>query len=295
MYYGDFIWKDKIHVGVHEPIINKVLWKNVQDILDSRENRGKQAKWGTRHFTFKGLLECGECHRTVTGDKKTKSSGKEYVYYRCTKYKSECSQKPVNENAINEQIEQALKDIELPKDTVDYITEALKDSLDIKRDTTDRERKRLEDRKIKLMTRLDRLYEDKLDNNITEDFYNRKFNEYTEQVTDLDSRISNYTQADIDYYRYGSGILELAHKASKLYRMANDEEKRELLGYLLSNCQLIDKKLVIEYRKPFEMIMKRNTSFRTSENSLTKAKNTLSGALPSVERTGRDSNPQLPP
>ena len=174
---------------------------------------------------------------------------------------------------------------------MDYITASLKSSLVVKRNTTDRERQRLQDQKDKLLARLDRLYEDKLDAEITDEFYNRKFEEYSKKVTDLDTRISKYTQADIDYYRYGSTMLQLAHQASKLYRLANDNEKRELLGYLLSNCQLLDKELVVTYRKPFDTILKRKESFRTQENTSTKAKNTLSGALPSIERTGRDSNP----
>ena len=291
MYYGDFVWKKKIHVGIHEPIISRSLWEKVQEVFAKKDKKGKQEKWGTKEFAYKGLIECGECHRTVSGDRKVKKSGKEYVYYRCTKFKTQCSQKQVSEIKIDDQILQVLKDIELPKDTVDYITASLKSSLVVKRNTTDRERQRLQDQKDKLLARLDRLYEDKLDAEITDEFYNRKFEEYSKKVTDLDTRISKYTQADIDYYRYGSTMLQLAHQASKLYRLANDNEKRELLGYLLSNCQLLDKELVVTYRKPFDTILKRKESFRTQENTSTKAKNTLSGALPSIERTGRDSNP----
>ena len=295
IYYGDFIWKGKLHIGVHEPIVSRTLWDKVQEILSGKEGIVKQVKWGTKHFAFKGLLECGECFRTVSGDRKIKKTGKEYVYYRCTKHKTDCSQKPINENKVDKQILDTLKDIQLPKDTIAYITEALKDSLSIKRNTTDRERKRLEEQKGKMMTRLDRLYEDKLDGNITEEFYNSKFEDYTEKVKGFDRHILNYTQADIDYYRFGSSIFGLASMASKLYQMANDEEKRELLGFLFSNCQLLDRKLVITYRKPFDIILRHNKSFRTQENGLTKSKNTLSGASDFNWRIGRDSNPQLPP
>ena len=282
-------------MGTHEPLISRSLWDKVQNILDSKTKKGKQAKWGTKDFAFKGLVECGECHRSISGDRKVKPNGKEYVYYRCTKYKTQCSQKQASETKLEAQIVKALENIKLPSTTVEYVTQALKGSLETKRSTSDRERKRLEDQKSKLLVRLDRLYEDKLDQEIDQAFYDRKFEEYSQKVTDLDSRLTKYTQADLDYYRYGSSMLQLANKAAYLYENANDTEKRELLGYILSNCQLFDKKLQVTYRKPFDTIFKHTQSFRTLEKTVNKRENTLMGASQTMMRTGRDSNPRPPP
>lgn len=74
-----------------------------------------------------------------------------------------------------------------------------------------------------LEERLDSLYEDKLDGEISKDFYERKAKEYSVRIKDLDNKISKMTKASLDYYDFGSKILELANKTSFLYEKANPE------------------------------------------------------------------------
>ncbi len=256
-YYGDFLWRGKLYHGSHEPIISRQLWDKVQKTLDRFKKETAVSKNSGLFFTFKGLLVCGECGRTITAEKKTKPSGKEYTYYRCTKYKRDCSQAPISESDIDKQIAKSLEGLEMPQATIDSVTEALRQSFNLKQNTEDKTKANLEAEKNRLENRLSKLYEDKLDGNITKEFYDQKFNEYSNLIKDLDGKISKYTLANIDYYQFGSNILELANKAAFLYKMANPQEKRELLGFLLSDSSLAGKKLILEYKKPFQFIYKR--------------------------------------
>ena len=265
MYYGDFMWKGKLYHGVHESIVSRELWDQVQKVLDRYENKKMAQKYGTIPFVFRGLLTCGECGRTITAEKKTKPSGKTYIYYRCTHFNTECQQKPVREEVIDERIMESLRDLELPEKTVEYVTAALKKSLESKRSNEDRARDQLLLQKEALSKRMDALYEDKLDGNITQDFYEQKFKQYSKQAEEIDRRISSSTKADIDYYRYGVNILELAKKARSLYEKANVEERQELLGYLLSNSLLKDKQVDIHYKKPFDRVIARSKGFDMRE------------------------------
>ena len=124
-YYGDFKWGKKLYKGAHEPLISKDLWDKTQAVLDNLENRGAESKYNTLPFLFKGLLTCGECGRTITAERTIKPSGKEYIYYRCTKFNKKCSQKPVNEKVLDKQIEDALNRLRVPEKTILYITEGL--------------------------------------------------------------------------------------------------------------------------------------------------------------------------
>ena len=130
----------------------------------------------------------------------------------------------------------------MPQDALDYVAEGLKESLYFKRNTEDKTRLKLETEKTKLQNRLSVLYEDRLDRKISEEFYDQKFNEYSGKIKDLDSLISKYTYADIDYYQFGVKTLELAKRAAELYENALPEEKSELLHFLLSNSPLIAQK-----------------------------------------------------
>jgi len=72
---------------------------------------------------------------------------------------------------IDERIMESLGDLELPEKTVEYVTAALKNSLESKRSNEDKARDQLFMQKEALSKRMDALYEDKLDGNITQDFY----------------------------------------------------------------------------------------------------------------------------
>ncbi len=271
-YYGDFIWGGKVYKGVHKPLVTKDLWNKVQKVLDRFGDKGMESKYNTLPFLFKGLLTCGECGRTITAERKIKPSGKEYVYYRCTKFDKKCSQKPVSEKVIDKQIADALEGLKVPEETIEYITEGLKQSLELKSSTEDKTKENLETRKKKLEERLKTAYEDRLDKIITPKKYQEIFDEYSPEIKDLDEKISRHTRATLNFYDFGSKILELSKKAGFLYKNAKLEEKQELLNFLLLNSKLKDGKVLILFKKPFDKIYQRASRCEW--------------------RTGRDSNSQ---
>jgi len=258
-YYGNFMLNGKLYVGTHEPLVSKDLWDMAQKVAN-RLDKKVPIKNNVINFDFKGMFACGECGRSITAEKKIKPSGKEYNYYRCTKFETKCTQKPVNENTIHKQLGESLKIFEkMPPETIDYVTAGLKQSLAFKRTTVDKTRRTWEEEKQRLEERLDALYEDKLDGNISKDFYKTKFNEYSDKIAILNDKISKHTVANIDYYKLGTSILELANKASFLYENALPAERQEFLGFVLSNSTLKDKKALVKYKKPFDRVHPRAT------------------------------------
>jgi len=256
-YYGNFVWNKALYKGVHKPLVPKNLWDKVQETLDRFENKKMKSKYNTLPFLFKGLLTCGECGRTITAVKKIKPSGREYTYYLCTKFDKNCSQKPINEKEIDKQIKNSLGGLQVPEKTISYIKQGLKSSLNLKRETEDKTRENLETRKKKLQNNLSTLYEDRLEKVVTTEFYKKKFKEYSDEIEDLEDKINRHTKADIDYYNFGSKILELATNTSYLYKKGKSDEKRELLNFLLLNSTLKDGKVSLQYKKPFDTIYQR--------------------------------------
>ena len=256
-YYGDFIWAGKLYKnGTHTPLITRELWDKVQKILNSKRDNDL-AEYNKIDFTYKGLFKCGECGRTITAERKIKPNDKRYTYYRCTKYKTNCQQKPVDEKSIDTYISKALGGLRMPQKTIEYVSQGLKQSLNLKRITEDKMHDNLVAEKSLNRNRLDALYEDKLDGNISSDIYKIKSEIYEKKINELDDQIIKYTKADIDYYKLGINILELARNASFLYEKANSTEKRELLGFLLLDSTLKDGEPSLHYKKPFNMIYQR--------------------------------------
>ena len=50
----------------------------------------------------------------ISSDRKTKPSGKEYVYLKCSHFKGNCKNPQVNENVVLQQIEDELKNLSAP-------------------------------------------------------------------------------------------------------------------------------------------------------------------------------------
>ncbi|MFH1047830.1 MAG: recombinase family protein, partial [Patescibacteria group bacterium] len=252
-YYGDFYRKGKLYHGNHEPLISFDTWKQAQDILAGRGYKPAPKPYNTLPFPFKNIFTCGECGRQITAERK---KGK-YDYYRCTKFERECKQKPVSGTVIENAFREQLAIFDYPDEMIDYVTEGLRRSLHDKRAYEDNRRDNLTAEKTKLCRRLDTMYEDKLDGSIGEERYNGLFNRYSERLVEIDSELSKYSKAEIDYYEFGRHILELARNAKNLYELGTDAEKRQLAADLLSNSILKDGKPEFTLKQPFSLIAKR--------------------------------------
>ncbi|MCK5320659.1 hypothetical protein KAJ61_04690 [Candidatus Parcubacteria bacterium] len=154
-------------------------------------------------------------------------------------------------------MQKSLNGLKVPAETQLSISEGLKKAFELKRGTEDVTKQNLEDRKKQLEEKMAILYEDRLNKIVTPEFYQNKFAECASEVESLDVKISLYTKANINFYVFGTKILELADNVGFLYENANPSEKQELLNFLLSNSKLKDKKMLISYKKPFDNIYQR--------------------------------------
>ena len=70
-----------IYEGAHDAIISRADFDRVQEIIRQRPRRAKGA---SQEYPLKGLLKCGNCHRTLS--RVHSSAG---YYYRCTKSRTD--------------------------------------------------------------------------------------------------------------------------------------------------------------------------------------------------------------
>ena len=108
-YYGVFIVRNEMYQGTHEPIISKRLFDKIHEVM--KQNGKPVHPEKVKNFPFLRLLKCGECGRSITAEKKIKPSGKEYVYYRCTKKQRVCRQKYVEQKELVKQINSIIKKV----------------------------------------------------------------------------------------------------------------------------------------------------------------------------------------
>ena len=111
---------------------------------------------------------------------------------------------------------------------------------------------------FQVRTRMDQMYEDKLEGKISEEFWQRKQSEYREQERLLEAQLSSIQKTVAqDNILTVERVFELANKAHSLYLTRNSAERGQLLRSVLLNCATDGASLTPTYRKPFDLIFQR--------------------------------------
>lgn len=126
---------------------------------------------------------------------------------------------------------------------IEYIKLGLKESLKDKQEFSQQEFERITSNLKRLQDRINKLYIDKLDGLIDNEFWKEKNTLWSNELSELENKLHAYNVADKKYYEEGIKILELLKNAYGLYSKQNNVEKRKMLNYLLSNCKLSNKKV----------------------------------------------------
>jgi site-specific DNA recombinase len=249
-YIGRFQWQGIEYKGTHEPLVSLELFQRVQDTFAGRN----KPKYRKHNFAFAGLLTCAHDGCTVT----TELQKGRYVYYRCSHGCGKCSLPYMREQDVSERMGELLKQIYVPETIARTIVDSL--NADLNRSEGERQEQiaRFKQRLAALRTRMDQLYEDKLDGKISEEFWTRKQAEYSDQERSLETALSSLsTPITRDRVLTAQRIFELANKAHFLYVTRNLAERGQLLKSVLLNCATDGVSLWPTYRKPFDLIFER--------------------------------------
>ena len=247
IYYGIFRWKGNIYQGNHTPLITKNTFDKVQCVLTGKSHSHTLRK----NFAFNNLITCGICNCTVLGERKKNK----YNYYHCTFSKGRHSGIGyIREESLADMLGEPIKQITLKKDLVDWLKESLKEDSKNTLKTQENRLNSLKKHYSRVDTRLSRLYDSKFDEEISEDIFKTKENEYKTQLIETKSQIDNATAMNPNFYEDGCKTLELSNRLYSIYTKANYEEKAKILKFVASNYTLNDVTLYPTYRKPFNFI-----------------------------------------
>jgi site-specific DNA recombinase len=249
-YIGKIYWGGQIYQGQHEPLISQEIFDKIQLVL-----AGKNTPKINRHmFLLKQLLKCAECKGTVTWE-----IHKGIIYGHCNHYRN-CSQKKwTREDEVENQLIKGFEGLQIKNTRIaKWLKKALKES---HRDAIDYETsslKELQDRLAQIEKRLDRLYDDKLDEKITKLFYDQKFRQYTQEKADIVAAIEKHAKAKNNHFDLGVNLYELSQRAKEIYLRAKEchllEEQRRLISLVFTNMTLDKGNLAYEYSTAFKLI-----------------------------------------
>jgi len=316
-YYGWFEYpKDsgRWYEGKHEPMITEAEYDRVQTLLGRNENPRPQ----TQHdFSFTGLIRCGECSGMVTAEEKhqvicsncrfkfayrrrkdcprchtaiekmVKPLFLHYIYYHCGKSKNpSCTQKSVSISELEKQIDQHLSRIQISEVfkvwAIEFMRKRYENESSSRNEAIKSQQRTYED----CLSRIDNLVKLKTAPN-NADGSQLSDEEYSQQRATLLKQKANQEELLRDSGHRVKTWLELAEMTFEFACTARDRfaagdstAKKQILAMLGSNLILHDKKLLIEARKPFLIIVESKSSSK-SENQSFEPENILSTQGPS--------------
>ena len=246
-YIGLMKYKGEVFEGKHKPLISKKLFDRVQEVL---KERGKPQKI-KHNFAFLRLMKC-PCSAAITAEKKIKPSGREYIYYRCTKKKGPCLEKHfLREEALIEQIKTHLQKVSLSsQDTEKVLAELGKDELKAKEQTkiiVQNLKQELTEIEIKLEKLLDVYLAEVIS---TEEYTARKQKILTRKL-ELQEKIRDFEQKGLSWLEPAREFVLKLNYAEKLRRSENYQEMKTFLKNIGSNHILQNQKLIFSFKTPF--------------------------------------------
>lgn len=250
-YKGLFVFKKQLYTGNHEPIVSTELFDKVQRAF----RRANKPEYISKEFALSGLITCEECGCSVVGEIK---KGK-YIYYHCTwgKGKDSCKQKKYIKQAnLDTQVVEALTRFKITAEHKEWIKQAIKLIDERKQEDSTKKIKQYQIEIEKIREEMHKMYRDKLDGMIDDDFWLEMHNNNKIKMERFKTLIDAFDRANQKSMEELYQTLELAEEASELYLDANEELKKRIVKSSLSNLTLKDGKLSYEYKKPFDILVK---------------------------------------
>ena len=249
-YCGIIIWKDKEYEGKHEAIISKELFYQVQEKL-SRKYKAGQIK---KHFhLFKGLITCAQCGSLISWE-----TQKGHHYGRCKGFKGCSKTRYLKQEVVEDKLKEMMDKVK-PKNklVLNWINKALKEKHKDKQNYCQKTKENLNTQLNKLDNRLDKIYEDKIDEVISQEYYQKKYQEFNKQKQEIVNELSNLSKRVSNYYEIGIEIHNLAFELKNKYssNQATVEEKRILINRIFTDLK-VDSKLgfSVKYSPAFEFL-----------------------------------------
>src|SRR3989344_2463072 len=241
-YIGLFIYRGETYEGKHRPIIDKTTFDKVRQIL---KQRAKPRKTKTLlDFPFRGIFQCGECGRSVTGERRIKKSGLIFRYYRCTKKKTVCHQEFIRETDLAKQIDKVVSKFVWPKNWFSKMLGQVEKWKNKKQQSNELTVKPLKEELKTIETKISKLLDAHLEGLLEADEYHNKKAELLEKKVSLKQKIALISQKGNYWLEPLENWIKEVNQVQNLISRNNLREKGQFLRKIGSNPKILDGKIV---------------------------------------------------
>ncbi len=249
-YYGMMRVKGELHFHKYEPLISKELFDACEAI---RTGRGRaHAVAETKYpFILRGLLTCAVSGRKVSCDIK---KGKHI--YLIGRDPAEPKRKIwTKEEIILDQVRDVFKSIQMPEAVLAEIVDNLRKTHQSEKDYHQASIKSLRAEEDQITKKLDQLLDMFMEKSITKDMYDRKHSQLAQRRQEINELLERHNAGDEKFRLALTTLVTLASKSVEIFDRSTVEEKRQLIGYVLSNLELEGATLRYSLKTPFNLFV----------------------------------------
>ena len=249
-YAGIIVFNGKEYKGKHKPLITLTEYNLIQELLGSRGCKRKPEK---HDFAYAGMFKCGQCGCSITAENKSKylqksKKVKEYTYYHCTHKKDNCRQGVVEQIDITNKTIKTLNSIEIHPLLLTWALEYL----DSQKGKENKEAKQVENNaldKIKrLETELSSLTRMRAKELIGDDEYIKERLTLTREIEAIKQQGNNKPSHEEMIKITKDNFIETT-LAKQKFITGSFRDKKDVLSFIGSNRQIINKTVVIKLKK----------------------------------------------
>jgi len=238
----------EIYEGKHKPLVSKQLFDCVQNILN-----GKLVERHQRHnFLWRRLITCTSCGKHLIGEER-----KHHRYYRC--HTKGCVQKSMRERAIDEQFNVILKQLRFSNLENEQVRAELKAAYSNVARVAETQTRAIQLQLAQLEMRLNKLADLYIDGMIEKEIYIQKKNDLLLQQAESRDKLKNINTNEQQVLLRVEKFVGLVNNAYKSYKLADTDDKREMIKIIMSDATVDGESLIFKLRFPFQMVVEHHT------------------------------------
>lgn len=255
-YMGLYSYDGKVFTGNYRAMVSEAEFKTVQRLLRRANNPRPKSE---KEFAYRGLLTCGACQRRMTAEEKINRYGYRYVYYHCSRPfpgENKCDEPFIEERSLERQAGIWLDRITLPQPAYEWAMEHIGDANSEDCEILERQRKQQERSLRSVEQQMKNLRQMRLQEQVSETEFAEDRQRLLMEKACLEKAMKEQSEAvcTIEPLKRYFSFVNLAKKR---FDEGDQKTKREILISTVSNFFVRQKILLIEAKKPFQLMINR--------------------------------------
>src|SRR3972149_1571787 len=234
-YTGLFKYSGELHEGKYEPIIAKKIFDKVQEVLKQGGRPHHKTKYEPQDFC--GLMKCGTCGMSITGEYRVKKQKNgnvhDYIYYHCTKKNKsiKCPEPCIRQESLDKQISSLLQKFSLREDWADKLLAMAEKDKAVSAQPVSAFVQESQNKIRAIQTKLQRLLDGYLEQDIEREIYREqkaillsKKKLLEEQIIKLEQKQNDWVEPMEEWIKVASNLVKIASDSNLLEKKVAAKE-----------------------------------------------------------------------